>query len=269
MAEETPLVDGATRLYGIIGHPIAQVGSPRLFTARFRAAGLNALLLPLHVLPDHFDETLRGIMALANLDGLVVTIPYKPRVVSFVDRALPSAHLIGAINAMRRERDGSWTGDNFDGKGLIRALIGRGHSVAGRRAMLIGAGGAGKAIGFALAEAGAAAVGLFDVDADKAENLHRRISAAFPRCSAEVTPPRADGYDILINATPIGMVDGDGLPAVFPAFDPALLVVDIIIKPELTPLLAHAQACGCQIVGGRAMLEGQADEIMRFFGLLE
>ena len=83
-AAELPIVDGATRLYGIIGDPIVQVGSPRLYTERLRAAGRNAILVPLHVLPDRFEETIRGLKALANLDGLVITVPYKARILTFI-----------------------------------------------------------------------------------------------------------------------------------------------------------------------------------------
>src|SRR5258707_14752383 len=107
---ERPLIDGATRLYGIIGDPIAQVGSPGVFTTRFRAAGINAVLVPLHVLPARFDETVRGLMALANVDGIVITVPYKTRVVPFVDQVRQTARQAGAVNAMRRGTDGSWTG---------------------------------------------------------------------------------------------------------------------------------------------------------------
>ena len=159
-----PIVDGATRLYGIIGHPIDQVKSPELITPKFRAAGRNALMLPMHVIPERFDETVRGLKALANLDGIVITVPYKVRIVAHVDRLLSTAERIGAINAMRREPDGTWVGDMFDGRGFVRGLSGLGHTVAGRRALLLGAGGAGSAIAFALVEAGAASVTLFDID---------------------------------------------------------------------------------------------------------
>src|SRR5262249_26983468 len=137
-APALPIVDGATSLFGIIGDPIAQVGSPRLYTERFRAAGRNAILVPLHVLPDRFDETVRGLKALANLAGLVITLPYKARILPFIDRLMPMGEMIGAINVMRRDRDGKWTGDMFDGRGLVRAVRHAGHRLEGRRVMLIG-----------------------------------------------------------------------------------------------------------------------------------
>jgi shikimate dehydrogenase len=260
-------VDGSTRLYGIVGDPIAQVRSPQVFNPRLRAAGLNAVLVPMNVLPEGFEATMRGLMALGNLDGLIVTVPYKARALSLVDRVLPTGAQVGAINAMRRDGDGRWEGDMFDGRGLIRGLRERGDDVAGRRIMLIGAGGAGSAVAIALAEAGAAALTLHDVDRSKAERVVARIGECYPACAARVGPPAAEGYDLLVNATPIGMALGDGLPAPLGPLDPKLLVVDVIMKPGVTPLLRHAQACGCRTMGGRHMLEGQADEVARFFGI--
>ena len=262
------LIDGATRLFCIIGDPVAQTGSPRVFTDRFRAAGRNAVLVPFHVPAAAFEQSIRGVMALANLDGIIITVPYKARVIPCADRLLPTGRGIGAINAMRRERDGTWSGDNFDGRGLVRGLGEEGLSVADARVMLIGAGGAGSAVAFALAEAGAAAITLFDIDGARAASLAARVSEPYPRCAAQVDPPAAAGHDVLVNATPTGMAPDDGLPAPLGPLDPGLLVIDVITKPELTPLIRHARSCGCRTVGGRAMLEGQAEEVMGFFGLL-
>jgi shikimate dehydrogenase len=261
---EPTIVDGATRLFGIIGDPIAQVGSPRMFTGLFRAAGRNALMVPLHVKPDRFDETVRGLKALANLDGIVITIPYKGRILAHVDRVLPMGEQVGAINAMRRDRDGGWTGDMFDGRGLVRALRARGHDPAGEHVMLIGAGGAGSALAIALADAGAKAIAIHDTDPAKSAALAARVAKYFPDCRATVATPTGDGHDILINASPIGMDPGDGLPAPFGRLDPKLLVFDVVLKSEPTPLLRLAESCGCRTLGGRAMMEAQADAMIEF-----
>jgi shikimate dehydrogenase len=203
-APDLPLVDGATRLYGIIGDPIVQVKSPEVMTARFRAAGRNAILVPLHVPAARFDEAVRGVMALANLDGIVITVPYKSRILPYVDRLLPVGERVGAINAMRREADGSWTGDMFDGRGLVRSLREQGVVLQGRRVMQLGAGGAGSAVACAFAEAGATAITLYDVDEAKAHALAERVAAGYPACTIEVAPPAARGPDNLVKATPLG-----------------------------------------------------------------
>lgn len=264
--QDFPIVDGATRLYGIIGDPIAQVKSPEILTARIRAARRNALLLPMHVKPDLFGETVRGLKMLANLDGIVITVPYKPTIVPYVDRLMPTGERVGAINAMRREPDGSWVGDMFDGKGMLRALQEQGADPKGKRVMLLGAGGAGSAIADAVADAGAAGLTVFDVDKAKAGNLAERIAKFHAGCKANAGEATVNGIDILINATPMGMADGDPLPMKLGKLDPAFVVADVVVKPGPTPFLAQAQASGCRIVGGRAMIGGQVSELLRFFG---
>lgn len=266
---DMPIVNGATRLYGIIGDPIAQVKSPEVMTARFRAAHRNALLLPLHVLPDRFDETMRGMKALANMDGIIITVPYKARIVPFADRLLPTGERVGAINAMRRDADGRWSGDMFDGKGMVGALRRDNLDPRGLHVMLLGAGGAGSAVADALADAGAAAITLFDKDEAKARHLASRLTKAHAKCAVRVGPATTEGHDLLVNATPVGMAPGDGLPAELGTLDPTLIVFDVIIKSHDTPLLHHARSRGCRVLGGRAMLEGQAEELARFFGITD
>ena len=136
-------IDGATRLYAIIGDPIAQVRSPALYTELFADAGMNAVMVPVHVLPDRFEDTVPALLALGNLDGLLVTVPYKALVVPFATRLGKTAASIGALNALRREADGTWTGDMFDGAGFVRAAERKGFTLRGRRVTLFGAGGAG------------------------------------------------------------------------------------------------------------------------------
>jgi len=264
---EMPIVDGATRLYGIIGDPIAQVKSPEILTARIRAARRNALLLPMHVKPDLFDESVRGLKALANLDGIVITVPYKPRIVPFVDRLMPTGERVGAINAMRREPNGEWVGDMFDGKGMLRALHGQGADPKGLCVMLLGAGGAGSAIADAVADAGAVSLTVFDMDKVKGSNLAKRIAEFHPGCATAFGEPTVEGMDILINATPMGMAEGDPLPMKLGKLDSKFVVADVIVKPGPTPFLLQAQTHGCRIVGGHAMIAGQVSELMRFFGI--
>jgi shikimate dehydrogenase len=263
-APDLPIVDGATRLYGIIGDPIAQVGSPRLYTERFRAAGRNAILVPLHVLPDRFEETVRGLKALANLDGIVITVPYKARVVPFVDRLRSMGEKVGAINVMRRDGDGRWTGDMFDGRGLVKAVRAEGHAVEGQRVMLIGAGGVGSAIAVALAEAGAAAITIADVVETRAATLAERVAHAFPTCRTVVSAATAEGHHMIVNASPVGMAAGDGLPAPLGELDPRALAFDVIVKSEPTPFMRHARSFGCATLGGYAMMAGQIDAALAF-----
>jgi len=261
------IVDGATRLLPIIGDPIEQVKSPEALTDRFRALGRNALLIPVHVPAAELDAIVPALKRIGNIDGMVVTVPFKMRMTVYCDRLLDTGRQVGAINALRREADGSWTGDMFDGKGLVRGLRDRGIQIEGRRVLLLGAGGAGSAAGFALAEAGAAAITIHEVDSGKAERLAAGIRAARPGCDARVGAPDPAGHDILANATPVGMNEDARLPVPLGELDPHLVVFDVVTNPEVTPLLRHAAECGCKVYGGRLMYEGQLDELVRFFGM--
>jgi shikimate dehydrogenase len=132
--------------------------------------------------------------------------------------------------------------------------------------LVVGAGGAGSAVAFAMAEAGAATLTLFDVDAAKARKVVEGVRTAYPAVRAAFGPPSPQGHDTIINATPLGMAPADPLPVDAAAIDPAMLVVDVIMKPDVTPLLKAAQAKGCQIVPGRHMLDGQVAAVAEFFG---
>jgi shikimate dehydrogenase len=206
-------------------------------------------------------------MAIGNLDGIIITVPYKTSILPLLDQVRPMAAKVGAANAMRREADSTWSGEMFDGTGLVRGLREAAVQLEGRQIMLIGAGGAGSAVAVALADAGAKTMTIFDVDTGKAKALADRVAAAFPNCSVRAGPVLLSDHDTLINATPIGMAPGDGLPAPVDGLTSDMLVIDVIIKPETTPLLDHARALGCRTFNGRVMLDGQAEELVRFFSI--
>lgn len=257
-------IDGATRLYAILGDPIAQVKSPTLFSARFAAAGMNAVMVPMHVLPERFDATMHALMALGNVDGLVVTVPYKARAAAFATRLGPTADCIGAVNALRREPDGSWTGDMFDGVGFVRGAERKGIALRGRRVALFGAGGAGSAIGCELAAAGVASVAIIDPQRERAQDLARRLGRTHSRVDigeAERLPADAT---MIVNASTIGMRDGDGLPADLGARQPDTLIGDVINTDAPAPMIRYAMQHGHPYVTGREMFEGQADALMDF-----
>lgn len=153
----------------------------------------------------------------------------------------------------------------FDGVGLMRGLREQGEDPRGRRVMLLGAGGAGSAVAVALGQAGAAAVTIHDVDAVKTKALVDRVKQAYPACDVRAGAPDLDTHDTLINATPTGMAEGDPLPVPIERLRPEMLVVDIIMKPEVTAFLKAARERGCKALPGKTMLEGQGAELMKFF----
>jgi len=262
-------IGGATRLFGIVGNPVTQVKTPQLMNALFEAGGIDAVCLPFDVPVNVFEPAVAGLQALGNVDGLVVTVPHKVRAMSMVDEVSDTARRVGAINVMRERPDGSWFGDMFDGTGLVLGLKRIGFEVRGKHVKQLGAGGAGAAVAHALAEAGAASIALADPQRELPEQLATRLNRFYPGCpaSVDIDPANLAGIDLLVNCSPVGMRPGDGMPAAFGAFSPALHVVDIIMTPAETPLLEHARQCGCRATNGRPMIEGQLAAFATFFGI--
>jgi shikimate dehydrogenase len=257
-------ITGATRLYVIVGDPIAQVRSPEVFTERLAAAGIDAVLVPAHVPAQRFDDVIPALMALGNLDGLLVTVPFKVRMLPFANRLGAAARCIGAVNALRREADGSWTGDMFDGAGFVRGAENKGESLRGRRVLMFGAGGAGSAIACALAEAGVQSIGIVDPQADRVDALVRALHDAFPECKLAAATSKTAEIDMVINASPVGMRPDDGLPGDIGPLPADTLVGDVVITQSPTALIRHALANGCRCITGRDMHAGQVDAIMNF-----
>jgi shikimate dehydrogenase len=258
-------ITGRTRLYAIIGDPIAQVRSPEIYTERFASMDVDAVLVPMHVPAQHFDAVVPGLLALGNLDGLIVTVPFKQRMVRFATRLGRTGQTVGAVNALRREADGSWTGDMFDGLGFVRGAERKGERLCGRHVTLFGAGGVGSAIACALAEAGAASIDLIDPETQKAEALQARLERAFSGCAfATVTGLRNGGIDMVVNASPVGMKDDDGLPGLIGSLDRETLVGDVVIRETPTPLIQLAMQSDCRWVDGRDLFAGQIEALSTF-----
>lgn len=263
--DQVDYVSGRTRLFGIVGHPIEQVRSPEMITAEMTSRGHDAVLVPMHVLPDDFETVVPALLRMPNVGGLVFTIPYKARACAFADELGAQARAIGVINALARGKDGRLRGDIFDGLGCVEAFRRRGIPLAGRRVLLIGAGGAGSAIAAAVASERPAALTIHDVDAQRAHALADKVSRAIPGARVAVGAPALDGIDVLLNATPIGMLGDPRLPLAVERIAPEVVVFDAIVKPERTPLLELAQRCGCATVQGREMMRGQIARIVDFF----
>lgn len=260
-------ITGTTRLYAILGDPLERVRSPERFNALFAERGIDAVMVPAEVDAAGFDAAVAGFKKLRNCHGLIITMPHKHAMCRHVDELRDNGRLVGAINVARRLESGRWIGDMFDGLGYLGGLRNRGIDPAGKRVHMMGAGGVARAMAMALAEAGVSALTLRDLDAGRAEDLACAVVTAFPKVRAEAVVEDRYVCDILANATPLGLREGDPLPC-----DPAriavrTIVTDVIPKPDITPLLAAAQARGCTVVTGREMVEGQAGLVAAFLGL--
>lgn len=260
-------ITGSTRLLAVLGDPIHQVRAPALVNPLLDRLGRDAVLVPVHVRPADLAEVVGGLRRIGNLDGLLVTVPHKFEICRYADELAPTAAFVGSANALRREPDGRWRADNFDGVGFVRGLRGAGHEPAGRRFTLVGAGGAGTAVASAVLAAGAAHLTVCDTDAARLDALAGRLGERWPgrvTCSIE---PRVEEADIAVNATPLGLRPADPLPFDPHALRPGGVVADIIMKPRDTRLLQVAAALGLRVHHGSHMLDHQLACYRRFFRL--
>lgn len=258
-------ITGTTRLYGLVGDPLATAKSPELLNRLFIEQRADAACVPFRVKTDNLSAFVTGARAMANLSGVLVTMPHKQRMLAFVDELHPTARQVGALNVIRCDDDGHWVGAIFDGLGCVLGMQWEGNHPANKSVLLIGAGGAGRAIAFAVASAGARILTIFDVDERRADDLANSVATA-TGCRTHSGAPDPHGCEIVINATPLGMSPDDPMPIDPSGLEPGSTVVDIINSPEPTPLCRAARARGCRTQGGRPMHEGQAVHALRFLG---
>jgi shikimate dehydrogenase len=262
-----PAISGTTKLYGVIADPIEHVRVQALFNAYFEQHATDAVFVPIHVKPEGAAEALVGFRRMLNLRGVVVTIPHKVTFLDLVDEVMPTARLAGATNVIRPEPDGRWIGTNLDGMGFVNGLTDKIFPPARRSFLVVGCGGAGSAIAATLVQAGITRLTIAEVQRERAEKLAGRLRAAVPNVPVTVVGANPDpaGYDVAVNATPMGMHDGDSLP-----FDPARLtgetvVAEVVQAPPVTRLLHEARQRGFRTLQGGNMLDYQFIEMARFF----
>jgi shikimate dehydrogenase len=255
-----PSPDGETRLAAVIGSPVRHSLSPLLHNAGFAALDLPWVYLAFEVSPGQAAGAL-GAMRVLGIEGLSVTMPHKSDVAAVVDRLSPVARRLGAVNCVRR--DGSdpelLVGENTDGEGFLRSLAEEaGFTPEGRRCVVLGGGGAARAVIVALSDAGAAEVGVLNRSVDRASAA---ASLAGP-AGRVVGLDAVAGAELVVNATPVGMA-GTGEASMRSPLDersirPDHVVVDLVYHPRRTLLLQQADARGATVVGGLGMLLHQA-----------
>jgi shikimate dehydrogenase len=255
-------LDGATQLYFIIGDPIAQVKSPRGVTEMLQARGHNAVCVPGHVAPRDLASFWEGTARLQNLKGVIITVPHKLAAVHLADRLSERSAFLGAVNTLRRTPTG-WEGDMVDGAGHVAALQKAGCVLEGRRALIAGAGGAGSAIAHALVLAGVKELAIHEFDTARRESLIERLGSLG---LAQVTVGSADptGFDVVVNATPSGMREGDPLPFDGDKLTADMFIGEVITHPAVSPLVAKARDIGCSAITGIDMFVEVRDLMVDF-----
>lgn len=248
-----PNLSGATRMHFILGDPIAQVQSPAFVTQSFVERGANALLAPINVTPADLDGFMAGVALARNVDGLIVTVPHKFACARHCSRLTERAQFLGAVNVMRRTSDG-WYGDMVDGLGFVGSVKAKGVDLPGKRVLLVGAGGAGTAIALSFLEEGAGELAIYDADTARLDTLVGRLAERFPGRVRVGTPDPA-GFDVVANATPMGMKPEDPLPVMVERLSPSTFVGCVITAPPASPLVEAARRLGCNTQVGKDMFQ--------------
>ena len=261
------MIRGSTNLIAHIGWPTHAFKSPLIYNPYFEQAGIDAVVVPMGCRADDYPGLLRAVFKLDNLRGALITMPHKVATVALLDRRSAAVQIAGACNAVRRDPDGALCGDLFDGEGFVRGLRRRGCAVDQARALVVGAGGVGSAIAASLAKEGAASIGLHDMRGEAAEALGRRLQSHYPALRVDVGSADPDGFDIVVNATPLGMNRGDPLPVDVTRLASRTFVGEVVMHEDVTPFLKEAVRRGCRVQTGLDMLFEQIPAYLEFFGL--
>jgi shikimate dehydrogenase len=260
------MITGETILIAHLGYPTKSFRAPMIYNPYFEKIGFNAIVMPMGVKAEDYAEVLKALFELTNIRGALVTMPHKVTTLAFMDEISTTARIAGACNAILRRPDGSLVGDMFDGEGFVRGVARKGRHIAGESALVVGCGGVGSAIAASLAAAGVSRLGLFDAHSASAASLGSRLETHYPKLEVQLGLKDPSGYDIVVNATPIGMNAGDPLPMDVDRISPSSFVGEVVMKQEMTPFLRAAQAKGCAIQIGVDMLFEQIPAYLEFFG---
>ncbi len=261
------MINGNTEIIAHIGFPTHAFKAPMIYNPWFEKAGVNAVVVPMGCQTPDYPVFLRSLFKLTNIRGALITMPHKVPTVGLVDELLPSAAIAGACNAVRLGADGRLQGDMFDGEGFVRGVLRKGVKLRGARALVVGSGGVGSAIAASLAAAGAAAISLFDVQAAAADGLADRLRQHYPALEISLGSSDPAGFDLVVNATPMGMNAGDAMPMDVSRIDARTFVGEVVMKTEITAFLRAAKARGCPVQIGSDMLFEQIPAYLEFFGL--
>lgn len=260
-------INGHTELIAHIGYPTHSFKSPMIYNPYFERAGINAVVVPMGCQAEHFPAFLRAVFQLNNIRGALITMPHKVVTVGLLDEVTPTVRVAGACNAVRRTADGRLQGDMFDGAGFVRGVQRKGLNLKGQRALVVGSGGVGSAIAASLASADVAAIAVFDIRAEVADALAQRLKQEYPQLEVHTGSKDPAGFDLVVNATPMGMNAGDPLPMDVSQISADTFVGEVVMATEMTAFLSAAQAKGCRVQIGADMLFEQIPAYLEFFGL--
>jgi len=260
------MIRGTTALIAHIGYPTESFKAPMIYNPYFEQQRIDAVVMPMGVKAADYPQFLASLRKVTNLRGALITMPHKVTTVDLVDEVTPTGRIAGACNAILVRPDGSLLGDMFDGAGFVRGVQRKGLRLEGSSALVVGCGGVGSAIAASLAAAGIAKMGLYDATSGASEGLADRLRRHYPALEVRTGSNDPSGYALVVNATPLGMKEGDPLPMDVSRISPSTLVGEVVMKQQMTPFLSAVAARGCKYQVGTDMLFEQIPAYLEFFG---
>ncbi|MDO1582688.1 shikimate dehydrogenase family protein [Rhizobium oryzicola] len=260
------MINGNTKLIAHLGYPTHTFKAPLIYNPYFEETGIDAAVVPMGCRAEDYASFLPLLFKLSNIHGALITMPHKIVTTGLLDEISKSASVAGACNAVRLSADGRLIGDMFDGEGFVRGVLRRGRVIKGKRAIMAGAGGVGSAIAASLAQAGIAELAIHDAHPPMMNDLAQRLRHHYPDLTVVTGVTDPDGYDIVVNATPLGMRDDDPLPFDVNRVSPSAFVGEVVLSQEITPFLAAVRARECEFQIGIDMLFEQIPAYLEFFG---
>ena len=267
MSQQGISINGNTQLIAHIGYPTHTFKSPMIYNPYFASAGINAVVVPMGCQTPDYPVFLKSVFSLTNICGALITMPHKVVTVGLLDEVTATVRVAGACNAVKKLADGRLVGDMFDGAGFVRGVQRKGFDLAGKRVLVVGSGGVGCAIAASLAGADIAAISLFDVNTASAEALGQRLKQNYPQIDVRTGSNDPADHDLVVNATPMGMNEGDALPMDVSRISPDAFVGEVVMKTEMTAFLQAAKNRGCRVQVGSDMLFEQIPAYLEYFGL--
>ena len=260
-------IDGNTELIAHIGFPTHSFKSPLIYNPYFENEGINALVVPMGCQAEHYPAFLKSVFQLTNIRGALITMPHKVTTVGLLEEVTATVKVAGACNAVKLDAQGRLVGDMFDGAGFVRGVQRKGFDLSAKRVLVVGSGGVGSAIAASLAAEKIKAISLFDVNTASCEGLAQRLKQEYPHIEVQTGSNDPDGHDLVVNATPMGMNEGDPLPMDVSRIAPETFVGEVVMRTEMTAFLQAAKNRGCKVQVGSDMLFEQIPAYLEYFGL--
>jgi shikimate dehydrogenase len=259
------VISGKTTVVAHLGYPTFAFKAPMIYNPWFDKKGIDAVVVPMGVKPEEYRAIFPLLFKMSNIRGALVTMPHKVTTVALVDDCSAAVRIAGACNAVRRDQRTLY-GELFDGEGFVRGVTRKGFPIGGARCLVVGVGGVGSAIAAALGAAQPTMLMLYDHNPDYASRVQQRLREHYPRLNVRSGSNDPTGFDLVVNATPLGMNADDPLPIDASRLSPHTFVGEVVMKQEITPLLAAARQRGCRIQVGTDMLFEQIPLYLEFFG---